>query len=119
MSERPENPLDEQSSSTGGWHSPTEASPWQAPETETVSSVAWRTVSALPEDVDADPEKQGGWHLPDEADTLFTADDVVEINKESRQPPSTSSIASPEDLIADIFAYYFDTRRKALQTCTR
>ncbi|GAB5492318.1 MAG: hypothetical protein Phog2KO_25330 [Phototrophicaceae bacterium] len=104
MSERPENPLDEQSSSTGGWHSPTEASPWQTPETPTVASVAWRTISALPEDVDAEPQKRGDWHLPDEADTLFTATDVVEVSDDTRQPTPTpaTSIASPEDLIADI-----------------
>ena len=103
MSERPENPQDEQTSSTGGWHSPAEASPWQAPETQTVASVAWREVKALPENVDATPEKRGDWHLPDEEDTVFTSEDVVEITNEPRQQP-TSSIASarPEDLIADI-----------------
>ncbi len=103
MSERPENPQDENLSSTGGWHSPAEASPWQAPETQTMPSVAWREVKALPENVDAKPQKRGGWHLPDEDDTVFTADDVVEITSEPRQQ-ATSSIASarPEDLIADI-----------------
>ena len=103
MSERPENPQDEQTSSTGGWHSPAEASPWQAPETQTVASVAWREVKALPENVDATPEKRGDWHLTDDEDTVFTSEDVVEITNEPRQQP-TSSIASarPEDLIADI-----------------
>lgn len=104
MSERPENPLDEQSSATGGWHVPTEASPWQTPETQTVASVAWREVKALPEDVDTEPEKRGDWHLPDEEDTLFTPDDVVEITNEPRQqtPASTLAAVRPEDLIADI-----------------
>lgn len=103
MSERPENPSDEQENAQGGWHSPRAANPWQETETQAATAVQWRTVKALPDDLDNEPEERGTWHLPDEADTSFSPDDEVTVNLAPRpQPTSSAASARPEDLIAEI-----------------
>ncbi len=103
MSDRPENPYNEDPTSQGGWHLPREANQWQLPDTQAATSVAWREVKALPDEVDQEPEERGMWHLPDDSDTIFSPDDIVEIADDPR-PVSVSAIASPEDLIAEILS---------------
>ncbi|MEO1286662.1 MAG: hypothetical protein AAFV93_02765, partial [Chloroflexota bacterium] len=104
MSERPENPQNQDLTPSGGWHSPSGASPWQEPETQVQERVAWREMSALPEELDQEPAEQGMWHRPDDDDTIFTDEDIVEVSDKPREVAATSPVASvrPEDLIAEI-----------------
>lgn len=104
MSDRPNNPNNEETGSQSAWHSPRDASPWQATDTQTQAAVSWQEVKALPDDVDKQPTQRGVWHIPDDSDTLFTSDDVLEVTNAPRKAPTTSSIpaARPEDLIAEI-----------------
>ena len=99
MSERPDNPQNQESNYQGGWHSPGKASPWQEPETKSTPSIIWREMKALSDDVPSEPEVKGGWHQPAPEDTIFSPDDVVEVSNEVRDVPVTSPIQAvrPED----------------------
>jgi membrane peptidoglycan carboxypeptidase len=97
MSERPEKP---QNPNQSGWHTPREASPWQPTEQPTQPTVGWRTMKALPDDMDTAPEKRGDWHLPQESDTTFSPSDEIAVS-----PPTTGTspvVIRPEDLLAEI-----------------
>jgi membrane peptidoglycan carboxypeptidase len=99
MSERPENPQNNPGQS--GWHSPREATPWQPGEQPTPSTIGWRTMKALPDDMDTAPEKRGDWHLPQESDTIFSPADEITV---SPVPTTGTSpvVIRPEDLLAEI-----------------
>lgn len=102
MSERPENPLEEQEQWQGGWQSPRESSPWQSSEQMT-EKVSWQQVKALPDDFEEEPEEPGQWHRPKDADTIFNEDDVVEVSNAPRMTTtSTPLVQRPEDIIEQI-----------------
>lgn len=108
MSERPENPNDDQLTPQGGWQLPQEATPWQARAEETSSSTAWRTVKALPDDIDTEPEERGSWHRPQPEDTTFSPDDEIALGDDANGGTSdggvtqAASLPTPEDLLAEI-----------------
>jgi membrane peptidoglycan carboxypeptidase len=103
MSERPENPLDEQAKPQGGWQTSRQSSPWRSSESQPSETVNWYQVKALPDDLDEEPQERGTWHLPKEQDTSFDPDDIVEISDAPRMTTaSTPVVQRPEDIIAQI-----------------
>ncbi|MGJ3237230.1 MAG: transglycosylase domain-containing protein [Anaerolineae bacterium] len=102
MSERPENPQNDDPNAQGGWQAPRDANPWRSSDTQSTQTVKWRQMKAL-SDFGEEPTEPGMWHQPDAEDTVFGEDDVVEVPDEPRPKPTSSALeARPEDLIAEI-----------------
>lgn len=108
MSDRPDTKSNDQTPNNGGWHQPKTPQLWKpvekTPEPEPVAG--WR-VPALPQDLTESPQESGSWHLPRPEDTLFRAEDEIEVSpaaKAARQQESSTSLDAvrPEDLIAEI-----------------
>ena len=68
---------DESSELAGGWSAPRTPGAWRAPE-QKPQPEGWR-VPVLPKDVTSEAEGAGEWHLPSPDDTIYTADDEIEI----------------------------------------
>lgn len=101
MSERPENPQNDPVKPQGGWNLPREASPWQPVEQPTQPTVGWRTMKALPDELEAAPEKRGDWHLPQAGDTTFSPSDEITVGP-APTGTGTAAVIRPEDLLAEI-----------------
>jgi membrane peptidoglycan carboxypeptidase len=102
MADRPKDPSDSIPTSpkfTGGWRKPSERGVWHPPEKPQDQVEGWR-VPAMPANKTVEPESEGAWHLPRPEDTLFSADDVIEIT-----PERVEVIQSrPEDMLFELEA---------------
>ncbi len=111
MTDRPENPTDNQ---RGNWHEPAQASAWKPAPSEAADDAppaTWQRVKALPDDVPDTPSEEGEWHLPRPEDTSFGSDDEIDISDQPGQAaaPSATGSATPEDMLAEILS---SSRRK-------
>jgi membrane peptidoglycan carboxypeptidase len=97
MSERPQNPSDENNTPTG-WHPPASGQAWQAPAAGKSQTV--RRLKALPENLTETPANTGAWHLPRPEQTIYSTTDMIETLVDSSAPLAAS--LRPEDILAQI-----------------
>ncbi|MCA9882795.1 MAG: transglycosylase domain-containing protein [Anaerolineae bacterium] len=97
MSDRPMNSSDEQPEYSGGWRAPSKPTLWRDVTKPSEESAGWRVVTALPEEVGAQPQEEGGWHLPRPEDTIYEEGQTIEM-----KPVTDVAPQRPEDLIADL-----------------
>lgn len=82
----------------GGWYQPGDESgdTWREPEPTQRSG--WR-ISAMPSNLQTEPQQIGGWHLPDDEDTPFTPDDTIMVARapdDDRPLPDDAEAVPPE-----------------------
>ena len=96
MSILPENDTlfsPDDSETRGGWRTPGTPTGWK-PSEEPAPRVGWR-VPSLPKDLTHEPAERGQWHLPSAEDTIFTAEDEIEVSQE--QVEAVIATAEPQD----------------------
>lgn len=101
MAERPEA----DNTARGLWHEPSDPSPWQAQREEPQPDIGWKSVQALPQELQEEPENTGDWHLPRPEDTTFNPSDEVQTREKAvaQDPPAEAEATlSPEDMINQI-----------------
>lgn len=98
---------DEQLPVVGGWHAPSQRGMWQQPAGASQARPLQR-VSALPKDLDEQPQSTGDWHLPKAEDTVYRPEDEIEIAppedvlsqppaRTEPEPPAQATPLAPED----------------------
>jgi membrane peptidoglycan carboxypeptidase len=102
MADRPTNKTDsipDEPQIKGGWRKPSDArGAWHPPQTTAPEAEGWR-VPAIPADLQAEPETEGTWHVPAPEDTIFSAEDKIEVKPERSETPAAEAAARPEDML--------------------
>src|SRR5512147_100170 len=106
MSDRPTNKTDsipEEPKIKGGWRKPSDArGAWHPPQTKAPESEGWR-VPAIPADLQSEPETEGTWHVPRPEDTIFSAEDKIEVKPDRGEtPPAAEPASRPEDMLLQL-----------------